>query len=180
MLASFSYSKDTESDVHVEKTTRGQVQLVVEQRTVWQNPLLDAGLHWTLTRRTHLKDLLTPTPGGTTSRPIRTSYWKIIDGNFIFILFCLKFVHELHHRPSETHADERTLFLQHKLKEAGEEAQVPRVQKLHHHVVLITARVQEPQVPASDDTVQTSKHALHQPGEDQVQVLKRTKAAIRT
>lgn len=35
----------------------------------------------------------------------------------------------------------------------------------------MAAGVQEPQVPAGDDPVQTSKHALHQPGEDQVQLL---------
>lgn len=56
--------KDTESDVQVVQTTQGEVQLVVEERTVWQNSLLDAGLHWTLWRRTGLRQLPTPTGGG--------------------------------------------------------------------------------------------------------------------
>ncbi len=40
--------KDTESKVQSQQTRQGELQLVVEQRTVWENSLLDAGLHRTL------------------------------------------------------------------------------------------------------------------------------------
>lgn len=40
--------KDTEGDVQGQDPRRGELQLVVEQRTVGENPLLDAGLHRTL------------------------------------------------------------------------------------------------------------------------------------
>lgn len=110
-----------ESEVQSEQTSWRELQLVVEQRTVRENSLLDAGLHWTR---------------------------EIIDGYFIFVLFCLKFVYKVHHWPTG-------------------------VQKLHHNVVLIAPRVQEAQVPAGDDPIQTAKHTLHQPGENQVQLLRR-------
>lgn len=45
--------KDTESEVQSEQTSRRELQLVVEQRTVRENSLLDAGLHWTLQHTTH-------------------------------------------------------------------------------------------------------------------------------
>lgn len=45
--------EDTESEVQSEQTGRRELQLVVEQRTVWENSLLDAGLHWTLQDTTH-------------------------------------------------------------------------------------------------------------------------------
>lgn len=63
--------------------------------------------------------------------------------------------------------------------EAGEREELPWAQKLHHNVVFISARVEEPQVPAGDDAVQTSKHTLHQPGEDGVELLKEPKRASR-
>lgn len=37
--------KDTEGNVEGQDPRRGELQLVVEQRTVGENPLLDAGLH---------------------------------------------------------------------------------------------------------------------------------------
>lgn len=40
--------KDTESDVHGQVTRQRELQLVVEQGTVWEDSFLDAGLHWTL------------------------------------------------------------------------------------------------------------------------------------
>lgn len=40
--------QDTESQVQSQQTRQREVQLVVEQRTVWEDPLLDAGLHRTL------------------------------------------------------------------------------------------------------------------------------------
>lgn len=58
------WDKDTESNVEVVQPTQGEVQLAVEERTVWQNSLLDAGLHWTLSRRIHLRQLPTATAGG--------------------------------------------------------------------------------------------------------------------
>lgn len=52
-MSSGGAGKDTESEVQSQQTGQGELQLVVEQRAVWENPLLDAGLHWTLTR--HVK-----------------------------------------------------------------------------------------------------------------------------
>lgn len=40
--------KDTEGDAEGQDPRRGELQLVVEQRAVRENPLLDAGLHGTL------------------------------------------------------------------------------------------------------------------------------------
>lgn len=41
-------AKDTESDVQHQETRERELQLVVEQRAVWENSLLDAGFHRTL------------------------------------------------------------------------------------------------------------------------------------
>jgi len=41
-------AKDTKSEVQGQETRQGELQLVVEQRTVWENSFLDAGLHRTL------------------------------------------------------------------------------------------------------------------------------------
>lgn len=34
---------------------------------------------------------------------LQCSYWQITDGNFVFILLRLKFIHQLHHRAPEKH-----------------------------------------------------------------------------
>lgn len=50
---------------------------------------------------------------------------------------------------------------------------LPGVQKVQNHVEVVAARVEEVQVPAREDAVQTAKHVLHQPGEDEVQLLQK-------
>lgn len=44
----FSAGKDTESQVQSQQTREGELQLVVEQRAFWEDPLLDADLNGTL------------------------------------------------------------------------------------------------------------------------------------
>lgn len=55
-------AKDTESDVQRQETRERELQLVVEQRAVWENALLDAGFHRTLEKlkqsQTLPKDIL--------------------------------------------------------------------------------------------------------------------------
>ena len=41
-------TEDTESEVQSQDARQGELQLVVEQRTVGEDSLLDAGLHGTL------------------------------------------------------------------------------------------------------------------------------------
>lgn len=112
--------------------------------------------------------------------PSGRSYWEISVGNFIFILLCLKFIHQLHHRAPEKHIQMKDNLQLGKEEEAGEEEELPWAQKLHHNVVFMSARVEEPQVPAGDDAVQTPKDTLHQPGEDRMQLLQGTRAASHT
>lgn len=89
----------------------------------------------------------------------------------------MKFIHQLHHWPPEENLQLKNKLLLVEDKEAGEKEHLPWAQKLHHNVVLAGARVQKPQVPAGHDAVQTSKHTLHQPGEDGVELLKGTERA---
>lgn len=100
---------------------------------------------------------------------LQCSYWQITDGNFVFILLRLKFIHQLHHRAPEKHTWIKEPAVS--KEEEAEEEELPWAQKLHHSGVFMRTRAQEPQVPASHDTVQTSKHTLHQPGEDGVELL---------
>lgn len=51
---------------------------------------------------------------------------------------------------------------------------LPGAQKLQNDVVLVAPRVKESQVPAGGAAVQTAEHALHQPREDEVELLKRS------
>ncbi|TNN22668.1 hypothetical protein EYF80_067217 [Liparis tanakae] len=96
VLSAADAVKDTERQVQGQQAGQRELQLVVEQRAVWEDALLDAGLHGTL--RTQRRSARTRRRG---VRHQRRPYREEVHGHLVLVLFSLQLIDELHHGPTE-------------------------------------------------------------------------------